>query len=99
MGGYNTLCEILSQGTPSLIVPRENPRQEQLLRARAFKAQGLIDCIPWSDLSPQVLREKLEQMLQGLPRYQQAIADFKLEGIETIRQRLAAFRTTDPSRF
>ena len=32
MGGYNTFCEILSFDKPSLIIPRETPRREQLLR-------------------------------------------------------------------
>ena len=35
MGGYNTYCEILSFDKPALIVPRVEPREEQLIRARA----------------------------------------------------------------
>jgi len=95
MGGYNTLCEILSQGTPSLIIPRETPRREQLIRARAFKAQGLIDCIPWSELTPERFREQLTGMLADLPAYRRTIAGFRLEGIETIRRRLDLFRHRD----
>ena len=34
MGGYNTYCEILSFDKPALIVPRVEPRQEQLIRAQ-----------------------------------------------------------------
>ncbi len=32
MGGYNTYCEILSFDKPALIVPRLQPREEQLIR-------------------------------------------------------------------
>ena len=42
MGGYNTFCEILSFGKPSLIVPRTKPRQEQLLRSKRAEALGLV---------------------------------------------------------
>ena len=34
MGGYNTMCEIVSARRPSLILPRSTPRQEQAIRAR-----------------------------------------------------------------
>ncbi len=33
MGGYNTLCEALSCTTPALVVPRDRPRKEQLIRS------------------------------------------------------------------
>ncbi|MDP6175932.1 MAG: glycosyltransferase, partial [Rhodospirillales bacterium] len=41
MGGYNTFCEILSFDKPSLIVPRTQPRKEQLIRARRAQELGL----------------------------------------------------------
>ena len=41
MGGYNTYCEILSFDKPALIIPREVPRMEQLLRARRADELGL----------------------------------------------------------
>jgi len=45
MGGYNTFCEILSFDKPALIVPRESPRREQLIRASRAKALGLCDML------------------------------------------------------
>lgn len=42
MGGYNTFCEILSFGKPSLIVPRTVPRREQFLRAARAEQLGLV---------------------------------------------------------
>jgi predicted glycosyltransferase len=42
MGGYNTLVEAVSSGTPTVCVPRTIPRREQLIRARAFAARGLL---------------------------------------------------------
>jgi predicted glycosyltransferase len=93
MGGYNTLCEILEQGTLSLLIPRETPRQEQIIRARAFHRQNLIDYIAWDNLSPGLLHEKLVALLQNPEPYQKAVSNFRLTGIETMQQRLREFRS------
>ncbi len=92
MGGYNTLCEILSQGTISLVIPRETPRKEQLIRARAFRRQNLVDYIPWNDFSPALLRNKIFTLLQHPEPFRKAIAEFALTGIETMQMRLREFR-------
>jgi predicted glycosyltransferase len=92
MGGYNTLCEILSQGTISLVIPRETPRQEQLIRARAFRKQNLVDYIPWTDFTPVLLRDKILALLQNPEPYLEAVSRFRLTGIETMQQRLREFR-------
>ncbi len=92
MGGYNTLCEILGQGTLSLVIPRETPRKEQIIRARAFHRQNLVDFIPWDDFTPRLLHEKLTTLLQNPEPYHSAISRFRLTGIETMQQRLLEFR-------
>jgi predicted glycosyltransferase len=92
MGGYNTLCEILGQGTVSLVIPRETPRQEQIIRARAFHRQNLVDYIPWVDYAPDILRDKIFDLLENPGSYREAISRFKLTGIETMRRRLVEFR-------
>ena len=92
MGGYNTLCEILGQGTVSLVIPRETPRKEQIIRARAFNRQNLVDYIPWDDFAPELLREKIVSLLQNPVPYREAISRFQLTGIETMQQRLREFR-------
>lgn len=95
MGGYNTLCEILSQGTVSLIIPRDRPRQEQLLRARAMQARGLIDYISWQELAVPVLRKKITAMLDNLDKYRLPMQGFSLDGINCIKKRLRSFRRKD----
>ncbi len=92
MGGYNTLCEILGQGTISLVIPRETPRQEQIIRARAFHRQNLVDYIAWSDFSADRLGQKLFDLLENPEPYHEAISRFRLTGIETMQQRLREFR-------
>lgn len=55
MGGYNTICEILDTSTPALVVPREKPRLEQLIRARALTGVGALDLLRVDDLDPAAL--------------------------------------------
>ncbi|UCH22921.1 MAG: glycosyltransferase [Deltaproteobacteria bacterium] len=95
MGGYNTLCETLSQGTISLIIPRVTPRKEQLIRAKAFHNQHLVDYIPWNKLTASIMREKVLTLLDSPGSFNEAISGFKLTGIETMSQRLQAFRCGD----
>jgi predicted glycosyltransferase len=52
MGGYNTLCEVLGRGLPTLVVPRVHPRAEQLVRALALERRGLVDVLHPEALSP-----------------------------------------------
>ncbi len=92
MGGYNTLCEILSQGTLSLVIPRETPRKEQLIRAQTFQRQSLVEHIPWGNFSPDMLMQKLLAILENPRPYQEAISDFRLTGIEAMQKRLQEFR-------
>ncbi|EPR44121.1 Glycosyltransferase 28 domain-containing protein [Desulfovibrio sp. X2] len=92
MGGYNTVCEILSQHKVSLIIPRETPRREQRIRAEVMKKHSLMDFIPWNDLSPERMRDKLEELLNNIEPCRSAVNDFALSGLEVMRERLAKFQ-------
>lgn len=52
MGGYNTVCEVMTTRTPALIVPRAKRRHEQRRRAEALAERGLIDQMPLTETSP-----------------------------------------------
>jgi predicted glycosyltransferase len=45
MGGYNTVCELLSLGKQAVIVPRVKPVQEQWIRAERMANLGLFRVI------------------------------------------------------
>ena len=92
MGGYNTTCEILSQGKPSLVVPREVPRLEQRIRAEVLSRQGLIEFLPWDELCADGIREKLTHLLADPQPYKDAMAKFPFTGLKIISERLSAFR-------
>lgn len=59
MGGYNTVCEILAFRKRALIVPRVEPRTEQLIRAERFAGLGLLDRLHPDRLSPAALGDWL----------------------------------------
>ena len=92
MGGYNTLCEILSQKALPLIIPRETPRKEQLIRAERFKAHGIAEYIPWNEVSPDVLRDKVLYLLEHPESFKAAINCFPMTGFDVMRRRLNMFR-------
>ncbi len=59
MGGYNTLAEAVSIGTPTVCVPRVAPRREQLLRSEAFERLGLLRSLHPANLSVEGLRREV----------------------------------------
>jgi predicted glycosyltransferase len=63
MGGYNTLSEALSLGTPTLCVPRAHPRTEQLIRARSFASLGLLRMIEPDRLTARRVRAEVTDLL------------------------------------
>ncbi len=65
MAGYNSLSEILRLRKKAVVIPRLGPSAEQTTRAKIFAERGLIDVIHPSDLTPQVLSERI---LSGLER-------------------------------
>lgn len=63
MGGYNTVVETVSRGTPVVCVPRTQPRIEQLIRARAFAQLGLLAMIEPGRLSVRRLKDAIATAL------------------------------------
>jgi predicted glycosyltransferase len=59
MGGYNTVCEVLSFEKTALIVPRIHPRREQWIRAERLRDHGLIDVLHPDELTPRALSQWL----------------------------------------
>jgi predicted glycosyltransferase len=77
MGGYNTICEILSAKKPAVVVPRTLPSHEQLIRAEKMQALGLFKAIHPDSLTPQVLMGELLDTLEN----PQLSKDVDLEGL------------------
>jgi predicted glycosyltransferase len=85
MAGYNTVCELLSAGVRALLVPRAQPVQEQLIRARRLAAHGDFSMVEPDALSPATLLDGVERALRT-PR--PAASAIDLEGLSRVRNRV-----------
>jgi predicted glycosyltransferase len=68
MGGYNTVCEILSLGKRAIVVPRTEPVQEQWIRAERMAQMGLFQAIHPDQLTPKGLMQALLSQLAATTR-------------------------------
>ena len=63
MGGYNTVCEILTLRKRAVIVPRVRPVQEQWIRANRMAQLGLLRTIHPDELTPnEMMRAVTEEI-------------------------------------
>ncbi len=85
MGGYNTTCEILAFEKKALIVPRVQPRKEQLIRVQLLQKLGLVDMLCPEKLSSQALSAWLH-CEKSTPQIRQKV---DLKGLRRIPEFLA----------
>src|SRR5579872_4864731 len=90
MGGYNTLCEIVSAGSPAIVVPRAHPRLEQHIRAEAFAARGLVQMLPAAELSPSRLAVTIWRTLHNLPGSSPVSSGWEGNGLARISREIAS---------
>jgi predicted glycosyltransferase len=84
MGGYNTFCEILSFDKPTLIVPRTQPREEQLIRAKRAAELGFIQMLMPEEAADPVLMAETLINLPDQPPPSRAVPGFALDGLDNI---------------
>jgi predicted glycosyltransferase len=87
MGGYNSVAEILTTNTPALLVPRDRPRQEQLIRARALRAHGAVDVLTADALTSAALSGWLHRVV-GTVRLRRHLALDGLHAVPVLAARL-----------
>ena len=93
MGGYNTLCQIVSQNTPALIVPRTEPRMEQAIRAKLWSERGVIEVADAAGLTPSLLGDRVCAILRN-PRTNVA-NNLDFTGLDRISARFQSLLTTE----
>jgi predicted glycosyltransferase len=64
MGGYNTVCEILSAQVPALVIPRTRPAREQQIRAQRMSALGFFNAVDPDTAEPHDLTAALRDMVE-----------------------------------
>jgi predicted glycosyltransferase len=93
MGGYNTVCEVLSYQKPALIVPRVRPRQEQQIRAERLHELGLLEVLHPDHMGPRVLTEWLTRDLGPVRRARDVI---DLNGLDALPHLFAELLALPP---
>lgn len=63
MGGYNTVCELLSLRKPAVIVPRAKPVAEQWIRAQRLANLGLFRVIHPDCVNPANIHHAIDNLL------------------------------------
>ncbi len=82
MGGYNTVCELLSCARRAVIVPRVRPGLEQCIRAERMAALGLVRMLHPDRLTPAALMSAVRDELSALTRGDRMPRLEALDGLE-----------------
>ncbi len=80
MGGYNSLCEIISEGGHPFVLGRVKPRMEQRIRALNFEKQGWCQAITPDQFTSSTLMELLQSKVRhspGLPFRARGLTEIK----------------------
>ncbi len=84
MAGYNTFCEILSYDKPALLVPRTEPRKEQLVRALRAEELGLVSVlVPDEFQDASVMADALRKLPDQAPPSKN-LPEGMLDGLDTV---------------
>ena len=94
MGGYNTFCEILSFNKPAIVMPRMEPRTEQLIRARRAAELGLVSMLEPNQTNAANLLPLLEN-LTAQPRPADKLPSGMLDGMDKVCERIVAMLSND----
>jgi predicted glycosyltransferase len=89
MGGYNSIVEVLSEGIPALVVPRDTPRLEQLIRMERITPHSAIDYRTFDRFGVGCLRLFIERIVDGT--LQRTPARLDLDGLTGAANRIEGF--------
>lgn len=86
MAGYNTVCEILGAGTPAVLTPRANQRDEQRMRADRLAGRGLVEAVEPEQLTARVLGAAAHRAVERGRRavHQQPAGEVALSGLSQV---------------
>jgi predicted glycosyltransferase len=89
MGGYNTICEILSLEKAAVVIPRRKPVEEQQIRAERMSRLGYFKTILQEDLNPQGLMTAVMDELGKDGRREKISRPINLKGLPVIAESVA----------
>lgn len=87
MGGYNTVCELLTLRKRAVLVPRTQPVREQWIRAQRMQALGLFRALAPERLTPATLMQAIDAEFDRTNVHPHHASQVDLDGLP----RIAAF--------
>jgi predicted glycosyltransferase len=96
MGGYNTVCELLSLGKRAIVIPRVRPAREQLIRAERMSARGWFSFIHPDQLTPSKLQTAVDAELRRANLSVAAFPKLEMGALDTIATSLS-IQTRQPA--
>ncbi len=91
MGGYNTFCEILSFDKRALLVPRSQPRREQLIRAERAAALGVVDMLESAAADHPHLMARALHRLPARPPPSALATRVNMNGLENVQEMVGKY--------
>lgn len=88
MGGYNTVCELLTLRKRAIVVPRVNPVKEQQIRAQRMAKLGLLRTINPEDMTPSLLMNTVNEELSRVKAHPDYGYQVNLNGLSEVRASL-----------
>lgn len=88
MGGYNTVCELLTLRKRAILVPRVKPVQEQWIRAQRLARLGLVRTIHPDQLAADGLARTVCEELERVNVKPRALYQLDLDGLERVRNHI-----------
>lgn len=88
MGGFNTLCELVTLEKPALVLPRTTPRMEQAIRASRWEQLGLVRTMEAESATPASLADRIVTMLGHAHKPNPSVLD--MGALDRIPDRLAS---------
>jgi predicted glycosyltransferase len=88
MGGYNTVCELLTLRKRAVIVPRVKPVLEQWIRAERLCQLGLLRAIHPNQLTPGLLQATVAEELGKVNVHQSGLYQINMDGLSRIGDNL-----------
>ncbi len=98
MGGYNTVCELLTLQKRTIIVPRVAPVQEQWIRAERMQKLGLLRAVHPDALGSDALLDAVEEELVRSNVRSLAMQSFAMDGLPRIAVALREAMAGSPAR-
>lgn len=95
MGGYNTVCDILSLAARAVVVPRVRPVAEQWIRAERMQALGFFTAVHPDGITPERLAQAIGDTL-ARPARRIPPEDVNLGGLPGLMTHLDRLYQEDP---